>query len=540
MATWNHRVWSLGLAALAIAAAVAASPLAQAAKLNPHSPMVEKAVAKAIAFLESDAARDGRMGAAALVGLALLKNGTVATHPKVVAAAETIRNTVGQQDPQTLAIENIYSAGLAIIFLVTLDPSKHHDEISRLLAYLAAKQKPHGGWGYPDRETGDTSMTQYAVLSYWEATQAGFAVPRESLESVATWLIKTQDPSGGFGYQGTVASMYSLVKQTGMRPSMSAAGLGSVYICSNLLGFSERVRRDDDLPPALQEVRVENPAAAAGKGNVDPRRLRSAQSMGNAWLRANTRGDPPPVWVYYYLYALERYWSFREAVEGEKDASWYSDGARYLFRTQAEDGSWSSRDGMSVPDTAFGVLFLLRSSKKSIERAYSYGAGVMVAGRGLPRDTARVDLKNGRLIARPSLATARQWMAALDDPSGADFAAAADLLANLAAADAPALLAAEGSRLVRLAARGAPPARIAALRVLSHSRNLDYAPVLILALGDAHPGVMRAGERGLQWLSRKLGTAELPDQPTEAARRKAIDEWKAWCSAVRPDMNFLN
>ena len=37
-------------------------------------------------------------------------------------------------------------------------------------------------------------MTQYGVLSAWEATQAGFKIPSNTIESVTNWLLKTQDP----------------------------------------------------------------------------------------------------------------------------------------------------------------------------------------------------------------------------------------------------------------------------------------------------------------------------------------------------------
>ena len=50
------------------------------------------------------------------------------------------------------------------------------------------------------------------------------------------WLIRTQDPSGGFGYQGKIGEGNKLVKQSEVRQSLSAAGLGSVYACSDMLG----------------------------------------------------------------------------------------------------------------------------------------------------------------------------------------------------------------------------------------------------------------------------------------------------------------
>ena len=77
--------------------------------------------------------------------------------------------------------------------------------------------------------------------------------------------------------------------------------------------------------------------------------MQQAQARGNAWLQTNymipmdKRKDVPD-WTNYYMYALERYFSFREAAEGnqEKEPRWYNDGVRYLMKTQAEDGSWTA------------------------------------------------------------------------------------------------------------------------------------------------------------------------------------------------------
>jgi len=198
---------------------------------TPESPEVRQAVDRAVKFLESDAADDGRLGAA-------------------------IQGRLGNMDPHGLEID-IYSTGLSIIFLCELDPSKYRPEIECLLEYLRLRQKPHGGWGYPDRETGDTSMTQYGVLSSWEATQAGFVVPRQMILAVTLWLLKTQDPSGGFGYQGVVSPTFRPVRQKRVTLGLTAAGLGSAYICADLLGLSKRQAHDVRAPAAGQSLDVQ-------------------------------------------------------------------------------------------------------------------------------------------------------------------------------------------------------------------------------------------------------------------------------------------
>ena len=84
--------------------------------------------------------------------------------------------------------------------------------------------------------TGDTSMTQYAVLGLWTAKQHGIAVPQETVwRRVCNWLIRTQDPIRRVGVSRHRSPIRtSRVKQRPIRPSLAAAGLGSTYIASHL------------------------------------------------------------------------------------------------------------------------------------------------------------------------------------------------------------------------------------------------------------------------------------------------------------------
>ena len=141
--------------------------------------------------------------------------------------------------------------------------------------------------------------------------------------------------------------------------------------------------------------------------------------------------------------------------KAEKEPKWYNDGARFLIKTQADDGSWTSQCGV-VPDTAFGVLFLLRSTKKSIEKAYTYGDGTLVGGRGLPKDTDLVEVRGGQVVAKPLLGPAEGLLTALDNPGANDYDEAMDLLADLPAPDLEALMSKYGDKLRRLVNNKSP------------------------------------------------------------------------------------
>ena len=55
--------------------------------------------------------------------------------------------------------------------------------------------------------------------------------------------------------------------------------------------------------------------------------LKRAMADGDHWFAQNFRIDPDE-WRYYYMYAFERYQSFRELVTGDEPAepAWYNTG----------------------------------------------------------------------------------------------------------------------------------------------------------------------------------------------------------------------
>lgn len=507
--------------------------------LTPKSPEVVSAIERGVKYLETASDQGNRIGACALQGICLLKQAHEPSHPKIVGAAERIHTALGSRNPAKLEEPewDIYCIGLAIIFLVELDSDKYHADIECLLASLRKRQKPHGGWGYSGRDTGDTSMTQYGVLSSWVATQAGFKVPVESIESVTDWLLRTQDPSGGFGYQGTLApNKGALVPQAEIRPSMTAAGSGSLYICASLLGLIEKVEKRKDTPSALKEVKPKETGKEKPKSKFDVRAVREAEARAKTWLEANGKIDPT-MWAYYYLYAQERCMSFREIFDqrSEKEPAWYDEGAEFLLKNQGEDGSWSGQCG-SVADTSFAVLFLMRSTKKAIEKALSFGEGTMVGGRGIPKDTGNIMIDSkGQIVARPLLGPAEKLLASLEQPDGRDFDKSVELLAALPGSQIESLTAKYGDKIRQLVGNKSPEARLAAVRTLGKTRNLDNVETLIYALTDPDPRVVRTAHNGLLRIRRSSMVGnELPETFSDDDRRKLVDHWKNWYQSIRP------
>ena len=535
-----------GFAAVTTLLALFVSATPPAVGLAPGSQEVTTAVDRAMGYLNSSAGRGGQVGADALAGLALLKHGAGQSNPIVVTAARRIQAAVSKAGKPANLQMDVYTVGTSTIFLVELDPQMYRSEIDFLLAHLKAVQRPHGGWGYPDGSehapSGDTSMTQYGVLSCWKAAQAGIPVPPSMVEGVAIWLLKTQDPSGAYGYQGVVSPTFDPVPQSTIRHSLSAAGLGSVYICADLGGINKRVKQDEDsggLPPAMKRVganttqqRVTVPI------NIPPGLFQAAFARGNNWHANNFVVEQPRSegsWTHYYLYALERYHSFRELAEGRTGTSarWYDEVARYLIDTQNEDGSWKCPAASGpVCDTAFGALFLMRSSKKAIEKARDFGAGTLIGGRGLPKDSQIVKVRQGQVVATPKLEDVEKLLAATDDTDDSDFS---EMMAVLPPEDARALVSKHARKLKELSGDTSADARFAAVKTLGQSSDLDHFPTLIYALTDPEPAVVIEARNGLRRISRRFSGFGLPDKFSPADVEQAIRLWKEWYLAIRPD-----
>lgn len=542
----GHGIAARWIGVLLTCTAILATCSPRVYAVTPESPEVKAVVEKAIRFLEqplpqslASMPNSVSPGAKSLVAMCLLKAGRKADHPLVKDAVESIRQALAMTTGTTYVSPlDVYNTGLCIVFLFELDPQTYRAEMERLTQQLISVQQKNGGWGYPGRSTGDTSMTQYGCLGLWAAENVGISVPVDSWERAANWLVRTQDPSGAFGYQGVDPGNYTRVSQNEIRHSLSAAGLGSLYICGERLRLfgSLEPEEDPNLPPALKR-RKKQQSIGRGSGVVEVNRVRDTMEHGKAWLQSKYRIDPPE-WCYYYLYAYERYQSFRELTPGEGKASvnWYDDGYRFLAKSQRADGAWDSPPGHNtVADTTFGILFLLRSTKKVIERAKTLGAGMLVGGRGLPGNMSEAEMRLGGFRAKKLSGPAMQLLSIIGDPEDPKFEQVVAAIEEDGIEGGDETLSEVAKRLRKLAAGQSPESRAAALRALARTRNLDEVPLLIEALKDPEPIVFSAANDGLRFISRKFYGAGFWSGIDEKIREEARKQWTEWYLSVRPN-----
>ena len=512
---------------------------------DPESPQVKALLEKALTFLEMPQQED-RLGGLCLMGMAFHKAGYEADHPRITAAVQACQ-AAAEKGPRDLGDDAMYSIAIAAVFLADLNPTLHRGTIDTLMSWMADAQKPHGGWGYYERHrTGDTSMTQYAVLALWTTQQSGIPVNPNSIRNVAQWLIRTQDPSGRFGYQGIDPGNYNRVRQRNMNYSLLAAGLGSTYICADMLGITSNLKKASlngirELPEAF--VLVDDGGGETNRVLASPDlagMLGRATNDGNRWFDDNYNIDPNERYPIYYLYALERYMSFRELAEGEMadHVSWYDDGVEYLANEQGEDGEWTGGCGTAAC-TALGALFLMRSTKKSIDKA-NYGQGVLSGGRGLPKDISNARVRRGKVVSEPLGGKAEDVLAILEDPDNPKYEALVD---NPGAITLSSDAANQGSEIERfrriLQSSDQALARRLAVKALSQRRDLENVPTLIYALTDGDRIVAVGARDALRLVSRKFDGFGMSDNPSKRDKIAATVKWKEWYRSIRPDAEFI-
>jgi len=523
--------------ALAIAALVACPQRVSA--VTPESPEVKRVVERAVAWLERQ--DDERLGGKCLIGLACFKAGRPLSHPKVQAAQRACESRMPVPSDQHYN----YSMGLALVFLLETDASRNRSLAQRFVAELVKNQQAGGGWGYvPTSNDGDTSQTQYPTLGLWLAASNGIEVPQQTLEKVYGWLLRTQDPSGAWGYTGVDPGNFQRTNQNAITPALVAAGLGSVYILADLLSANAPKPQQEapSVPTALRPVEEQPKAKRIVPSQIDSRIVRKAMDDGNQWFAKNYTLDSSS-YTHYYLYAFERYHSFRELWEKKADPNpkWYNDVFAMLHKTQLPEGRWEGGDVTAIA-TSFAVLTLERSAKKTITKLVGgeLGDGVLLGGLGLPPNTADLQERNGKLLDKPLAGTLDELLRLLEKADESELVQLAESSATVPLDDDVSKRSGQIAKLRAVVSTGTFEQRLIAVKNLGRSRDFDSVPLLIYALTDPDPQVVRAADRGLRFISRKLDGVGLPAEPKPADIQSAIAAWKTWYQSVRPRTEFLD
>ena len=504
--------------------------------LTRTSPEVQQAVARATEYLKI--AKTSRVGAEALLGLALLKAGVPPDHPRVVEALKAVRQQSSRSDYE---FAELYTPAVFVTFLLEFNDPQYEPDIKKLVRYLESSARPYGAWGYPKGythdDTADTSMTQYVMLALWEADRSGIPVSTRVIENAVVWLSKTQDPSGAFGYQGTIATGAGLVKQTGISVSLTTAGLCATYLAEDTLGLLRKnTKEDDGLPPGLS--RVDDSKRSGKKTNLAPTLFHGIEGRSNAWLEKNLTFNIT-YYQYYFAYIYERYWSLREYGGDRANGDWYTWLARNLLDKQGDDGSWAGHHGPAI-ETSFCVLALVRAMDNTLKKDKTYGTGNLVGGRGLPKDSDLVKIRDGKVVSEGEATALDILLKDVTKQKDGEYEKMIGQVNNLPPDEAKVYVSKQAARLRELAGGTSADDRLVAVEALARAGTLDDVPTLIYVLTDPNSEIVLAARSGLRRISRKIHGFGMPDDFDEKDRQQAINRWKAWFLAIRPDAEFEN
>jgi hypothetical protein len=488
----------------------------------------EQAVVSGVQYLRGHYANKPP-GESALIALALLKAEVPPTDPAITACLDRCRSrfTSSAYIPQLADGRGVYEAAALVMALVTQDAVENRGWIQIVTTYLLGAQKANGSWDYTQREKGDTSISQYAVLGLWEAENGGMNVPPSVWDRAADWYMSTQSSAGSWTYHRDDARGSETL-------SMTAAGVGSLLICQRQLERYRQSRRGSS--PLMTALTTET-TQVDFKPTTTSAQIEQAIKRGMSWLSANfTTGNSSTVGPspYYMLYGIERIGGLadRQTI-GRLD--WYERGRAFIRSSQKGDGSWNATHGVEV-NTVWAMLFLTKSTAKTIQRIQiqRLGAGTLLGGKGLPKDLTSMTVAGGRVVSRPMNGAIEGMLAVLEDPRADQADAAVAGLEDRYYREGPDVLRPYKARFRKMLSDRDPGVRRVAAWALAHTEDLDVVPLLIDALMDGADEVVASAQLGLQVLSRKIAGLGPPSPATPEERRAAAERWRDWYSAIRP------
>lgn len=256
---------------------------------------------------------------------------------------------------ETVHPDNTYVVALQTMVFQAADPKRYFHRIRANAHQLMQKRLRDGSWSYGTAERnvlGDNSNTQYAILGLQAASDAGVEVPEQFWDVSREYWERHISLGGGWGY----------TPGTNVTGSMTVAGISSLIITNRKIN-------------QVQSGVVGGKPVRCNGVKTDTMLERALTWMGRNFSVKRNPANGSPIWLYYYLYGLER----AGRLSGRRfmgDHDWYREGVRYLLSNQRIDGSWSVDAGGQTYDTvntAFALLFLSKGRIPILLNKLKYG-----------------------------------------------------------------------------------------------------------------------------------------------------------------------
>jgi hypothetical protein len=520
---------------------------------TPKSPEVRAMIERGLKFLDKNTIKEGDMGELALTALCFAKENKK-DHP-------TVGWAIAKYSDNFLGASTNYQAAVFMMLLAELDSEEHKKLLDQTVAIMLKRQEVHGGWGYSrgmatPPGAGDISQTQLVVMALWSAKHAGAQIPVDAMARAANFLIRVQDPSGGWGYQAVDPDSFNRVNQPEVRSSLAVGGLGAVLIAADMLHFgvgsyTPIAQAGKKRPAALQIAKDDATGLAKTREPltkmVEAGRIESTIREGFAWVNAHQDINPAEwEWPCYYLYGRERAEAFRDLYVGKQEVNpaWYDNGVKFLMQYHDDDGGWGQKmkrvEYLRGPQTALALMFLMRSTEKKIIIIKNYGDGLLTSGIGLPKDLANARPERGKLVDK-SISAVLDVTALLEDPDNPEIEKMLEYDTQLKLSDDVSTRASQIDRLRKLVSHEKYEARMKAVQELGKTRDFENVPVLLYAMTDPDFRVVLEADAALRFISRKFGGVGMPVPPTnEKDARDARESWREWYRTIKPDAEFID
>ncbi len=593
--------WHIVAARLLVTGAIlsALSVPARAAGLTPTSPEVRVAIDRAVTYLRTRV-DDIKIQEVGIVGYAMIRGGEPIDSPAIRKLERRLLTDKFDKTSYGKGTQHqFYEAGIDMMFLEAVNPTRYRPEISLIATFTVDHQWPSGSWYYfgTSEHGGDTSHTQYAVLGLWAAARSGVRIPMSVWSRVADWHLKTQCEDGGFAYHPADGRFST--------HTMTVNGVASLCVARMMLypnrdypsPFAQVPEDEKDEPaqqqdpphaagrakpkpppkkdpaakdnpedaePVLRPINLggEGPAGSSRQGRkvttlvaakiVPLSRLNRGIYRGANWVRNNFTKKVSRYQL-YYLYGLERMCALAN-IEDFDGHDWYSSHAAVLLRRQLNEGNFE--DAFEIGpyvDTSFAILFLSRATRRLIHHEVNdprVGGGLMIGGRGLPKNLAAVQTSGDGIKVRKLEAPVDKLLSELENPKSNQVEVVQQAIIETVQVGDREKLIGQKDRLKRLVHDPRAEVRRTALWALGRCATVRDALFIVKALDDSDINVVIEANNALCWLSRRPNgfgrpldpLANLPENATEDQRHQAMQIWRAqvrkdwrdWFAQVAP------
>ena len=406
----------------------------------------------------------------------------------------------------------------------TPDAESRRPEMNAVAQYLLGHQNANGSWDYTDRQQGDTSISQYAVLGLWEAENGG---ARSRPRSGSAPRPGSCPPQGG----RRELELPPRRRRPGPRPWLDDRRGGrqpaDLPAPARAATASNRRRTSPLLTPLVRRRR------ARGLSAVDHSNAQLDQAIQTRAGAGSRRISPPTAARSPANRLITRSTgSSGSAALADRQTigrvDWFAKGRDFIRDSQKADGSWDGHHGTEM-NTVWAILFLTKSTAKTIRRITAsrrLGAGTLLGGRGLPKDLTSMTVAGGRVVSRPMNGAIEGMLAVLEDPRAEQADAARGRAWSSATIGegperAPAVqgpVPQDARPTATRACAGSPPGR------WPRTGDLDVVPHLIGALTDPDEDGRRrraAGTPTAQPQDRRPRAAVAVDPRAAARGRRA-------------------